>query len=350
MKSLTEKYLKKLVFDPNHIATLRSLGEYKGKQEIFSRQSPEGLWILKNLAIIESTESSNRLEGIVASHKRIRDIVLKAAKPIGRSEQEITGYRDALGLIHESAKKLTFNTRTIRQLHEIIYRYLPERGGGWKEKDNLIIERFPDGTERVRFHPLSASLTPTAMEKVVKDHEKAVEEGRDPLVIIPLTILDFLCIHPFKDGNGRVARLITLLLLYHAGYEVGRYISLERIFEESRENYYNTLEKASQGWHEGKHNAIPWLTYFWGALLRAYKEFEQRVGKVVTGRGAKTEQIVIAVNRKIGPFAISDIEDACPGISRDMIRYVLRKMRDEGKLRVTGIGRNAKWIKVEETD
>ena len=183
------------------------------------------------------------------------------------------------------------------------------------------------------------------MELLVERYKDFEKESRDPIIIIPLTVFDFLSIHPFQDGNGRMARLLTLLLLYHTGYEVGRFISLERIFEETKKSYYETLEISSQNWHEGKHDIYPWLTYFWGTLIRAYKEFEERVGVVKTGRGAKTEQIKLAVQRKVGPFAISDIENECPGITRDMIRHVLHQLRDEGLIHSTGVGRGAKWVK-----
>lgn len=349
MNSLTTKYLEKLKFSPIHIASLRALGEYKGKQDLFDSRAPEALASLRSLAMVESTISSNRLEGIVVGGGRARDIVFKSAKPKGRPEQEVAGYRDALTLVHESAKDLPFTTDVIKRLHAVICKYTPEGGGDWKKEDNVILERRPNGTTRVRFKPVPAALTSDAMEKLVEKHKRAIDDGWDPLVVIPLTIFDFLCVHPFKDGNGRVARLLTLLLLYYAGYNVGRYISLERIIEESKESYYETLEKSSQGWHEGKHDVLPWLTYLWGTLLRAYKEFEERVGTVTTGRGAKTEQIELTVKRKVGPFAISDIENDCPGISRDLIRHVLRKLRDEGKIRSTGIGRGAKWVKVEDS-
>jgi len=163
--------------------------------------------------------------------------------------------------------------------------------------------------------------------------------------VIPATILDFLCIHPFRDGNGRTARLLTLLLLYHFDYQVGRYISLERIFEESKESYYETLEKCSQGWHQGKHHLMPWMTYFWGVLLRAYREFEGRVGTLTMGKGSKAQHIGITIKNMMGPFSISDIERACPSVSRDTIRLVLRQLRDEGVIVPQGKGRSAKWIR-----
>ncbi len=348
MNSLSRDYLEKIKFDSTHAASLRVIGEFKGKQELFNRQSPEALESMKSLAVIESTESSNRLEGIVADRGRVQAIVKKSTTPRGRSEQEIAGYRDALALIHESWGALPFTINVIKQLHSVMYRYLPEAGGKWKEEDNVIIEKYRDGRTRVRFQPVPAKDVPEAMKLLIERYNDAVRDGKEAIVIIPLVIFDFLCIHPFKDGNGRMARLLTLLLLYQSGYHVGKYISIERIYEENKESYYETLEKSSQGWHEKNHDIMPWLSYFWGILIRAYKEFEERVGTITTGWGSKTEQIMLAVKRKIGPFAISDIEKECPGISRDMIRHILHEMRDEGKIRSTGIGRNAKWVLVSE--
>lgn len=192
--------------------------------------------------------------------------------------------------------------------------------------------------------PSNAFETPRAMENLILHYQKSIHEWNvEPLVVIPAVILDFLCIHPFHDGNGRSARLLTLLLLYHFDYQVGRYISLERIFEESKESYYETLEKSSYGWHQGKHDLMPWLTYFWGVIVRAYKEFEQRVGTLKT-QGSKAQHIRMTVESMVGPFAISDIERACPSVSRDTIRLVLRQLRDEEVIISQGKGRNAKWI------
>jgi Fic family protein len=346
MHSLRPKLLQRLQFDSNQASTLKTIGEYKGKQELFSQQTPETLELLIKAAIIESNESSNRLEGIVASEGRIEALVLKSSTPQNRSEQEIAGYRDALALIHESWKYMDFSVNIILQIHALIYRYLPNQGGRWKMTDNEIIETLADGSKRVRFKAVGAVSTPHAMQDLIAGYQDAIHNHHiEPLVIVPLAILDFLCIHPFSDGNGRVARLLTLLLLYQFDYRVGRYISLERIFEESKETYYETLEKSSRHWHDGKHDPHPWMNYFWGTLLRAYREFEERVGTIRTGKGSKTEQIKQAVGRRLGPFAISDIESDCPGISRDMIRIVLRQLRDEKVIVRQGKGRGAKWIK-----
>lgn len=349
MYSLTTTYLKDLTFTSEQVSTLRSLGEYLGKQALFFKQSPETLNTLKMVAKIESSESSNRLEGIELPHKKIEELVIKNTAPKNRSEQEIAGYRDALNLIHESAEYMPFTPNVILQLHGVLCRYMSNPGGRWKATDNEITEEYPDGTRRIRFVPTKAYLTPGAMDELTKNYSIAVEQHiQDSLVLIPLAILDFLCIHPFTDGNGRMSRLLTLKLLYQFNYQVGRFISLERIFEDSKETYYETLEKSSKNWHAGEHDVKPWLNYFWGALLRAYREFEERVGVITNNKGSKTELIRSAINRRTVPFSLSDIESDCPGISRDMIRKVLRLMRDEGVLIASSGGRGALWQKVQK--
>lgn len=349
MHSLAPAFLSSLRFDGLQMATLRTIGEYQGKQQLFFTQSPEVLSGLRQIAVIESTESSNRLEGVVVPKDRLKSLVIKNATPKSRSEQEVAGYRDALALIHESAEHMRLTENMILQLHAMLYRYMPQPGGQWKATNNDIVEKHPDGSVRVRFRPVAAHLTPMAMQELVGGYDTAASQHlADPLVLVPLCILDFLCIHPFPDGNGRVARLLTLLLLYQCDYAVGRYISLERIFEESKESYYETLEASSQGWHEGRHDVRPWLNYFWGALLRAYKEFEERVGTIERGRGSKSERVRNEVLKRTVPFSISDIENACPGISRDMVRLVLRAMKAEGVISPMGKGRGAKWQRIAQ--
>lgn len=349
MHSLSPDMLMRMRFDAQQMATLRALGEYQGKQRLYVAQAPEILSGLRQVAVVESTESSNRLEGVVVAPSRLKSLVLKNAAPRNRSEQEVAGYRDALALIHESAAHMPFSQSVVLQLHGMLYRYMPEfgkyAGGRWKATNNDIVERHPDGGTRVRFRPVAAHLTPMAMHDLGTRYGEALDQHlADPLVLVPLVILDFLCIHPFPDGNGRMARLLTLQLLYHFDYAVGRYISLERIFEESKESYYGTLEASSQGWHEAAHDTAPWLNCFWGALLRAYKEFEERVGTFERGRGNKGERVRAQVHKRMLPFAISEIEAACPGVSRDMVRLVLRAMKAEGLIASTGKGRGAKWV------
>lgn len=353
MSSFDPIFINSLGFTGSHLSILRKLGEYRGKQDLFSKKSKEALEVLKQHAIIESVESSNRLEQITAPHKRIKGLVTKSTVPKDRPEQEIAGYRDALSLIHTSYEHMEVSVNIIKQLHTKLYHYLSEDGGKFKPADNKIVERDAKGNVvRERFTPVSAIQTPQAMEQLCRKYKELINIHEiDPLVLFPLLILDFLCIHPFKDGNGRISRLLTLLVLNRHGYEVGKYISLERIFEQSKEGYYNTLKESSQNWHEAKHDPFPWMEYFWGVILRAYKEFEEKIDtikKTMSVRGSKTEQIKSAIKKKIGPFVISDIEKECPHVGRDMIRNVLRQLRDEGKIKSQGIGRGAKWIIVRD--
>ena len=344
MNSLSQKYLSNLSFTADQVSALRSLGECRGRQTLFDRQRPEVLQKLRTVATIESIDSSNRLEGITAPRARIKDLVLHNTNPRNRSEQEIAGYRDALELIHESRTDMPVTVNVIRQLHNRVYAHLGEEGGHWKSIDNDIVERDANGQiVRVRFHAVSAVATSYAMDSLLDGYVIAERDRQEALVLIPLFVLDFLCIHPFRDGNGRVARLITLLLLYHFNYEIGRYISLERIFEKTKESYYETLEASSRGWHESEHDVHPWLNYFWGVLQRAYNEFEDRVGHIGTGRGSKSQQVRDAVVRKLGSFAISELERECPGVSKETIRNVLKLMRDEGHVEMRGRGRGARW-------
>ena len=346
MHSLSPAYLEALRFSASELKSIQALAEYRGRQELFARQSPQVLESLRQVAMIESDESSNRLEGITAPRERILALIQENTAPQNRSEQEIAGYRDALNLIHGNHADLPVSVDTVRRFHELMMQYTTEPGGRWKTRDNVIIERHEDGSRRVRFRPTSATETPQAMAKLVNRYDDAVRlDGREPLVLIPLVVLDFLCVHPFDDGNGRASRLLTLLLLYRHGYEVGRYISLDRIFEQTKQSYYDTLERCSQGWHNEAHDSLPWVNYFWGVMLAAYKDYEQRVGALRTGRGAKGDQVRQAVERKLGPFRAADIEAECPGVSHEWVRRVLREMRDEGRIEFRGKGPGARWVK-----
>lgn len=342
MPSLQPPFLAKLSFGAVEISTIHRLGEARGRQDLFVRQFPKQLDTLRTHAVVESAESSNRIEGVVAQPGRVADLVVHRTEPRNRSEQEIAGYRDALQLIHESHADIPFSVNVVLQLHQTLYRYQPGVGGRWKRTDNQIVERDAEGgIVRVRFDPTPAVVTPQAMDDLATTYHQAIAGSlADPLVLLPLAVLDFLCVHPFTDGNGRVARLLSLLLLYHFDYRVGRYISLERIIEEARETYYEALERSSRRWHESGHDAHPWLGYFWGVLIRAYDEFEVRVE---TLKGSKTDQVRAAVARRVGPFGIADLEHDCPGVSRDMVRHVLRQMRTEALVLVEGRGPGAKW-------
>ncbi|ABM59352.1 Fic family protein [Verminephrobacter eiseniae] len=344
MPSLSPDYLARLRFDGQQLAMLRALGEHRGKQQFHLAQPPEVLSDLRQIAVAESAAASNRLEGVVVGAQRLKSLLHKNAAPRSRSEQEVAGYRDALGWIHDSGAQRPFSEAGILQLHGILCRYRAQPGGHWKSAADDIIERRAEGNARIRWRPVAAHRAPMVLSDMVARHRSALDRHwADPLVLVPLAILDFFCIHPFPDGNGRMARLLTLQLLSHCGYAVGRFISLERIFEEAKAGYGETLQASAQGWHEDRHDVAPWLNYFWRALLRAYGEFEERVGSIVRGRGAKGERVRAEILARHRPFSISGIEAACPGISRDMVRVVLRSMKAQGLIAPTGKGRGAKW-------
>lgn len=349
MHSLNPAFMGRLRFSTRQTSWLAALSEARGRQDLYIRQRPEVLESLRQVAVIESSESSNRLEGITAPRERIEALVLRPTAPRDRSEQEIAGYRDALALIHESHANMPFSVNVLLQLHQIVYRYHPVAGGRFKPTDNEIVERSADGAVlRVRFKPTPAFQTPTAMQTLVDHYRDAMLHGEvAALVAVPLAVLDFLCVHPFSDGNGRVGRLLTALLLYHNGFALSRYISLERIIEESKASYYETLEASSQGWHEGAHDPHPWIDYFWGMLLRASREFEDRVARSADGPMNKSDLARAAALRQSGPFTASDVERECPGVSPELVRLVMRQLRDEGLIALQGRGRGARWLRVD---
>jgi Fic family protein len=324
---------------------LADLGESRGEQELFTRQSPQRLRVLREHALIESAVSSNRIEGIEIDKARVGTIVFGTPMLRDRNEEEVRGYREALRLIHEDASRLPINEETVLKLHQLARGEIWD-AGQFKDKDGDIIERYADGTSRIRFKTVPAAETPAFMGKLVDFWEQSLDERwTHPLIALAGFNLDFLCIHPFRDGNGRVSRLLMLLQCYHLGYEVGRYISLERIIEQNKERYYETLEESSTGWHDGKHNPWPYVNYVLFIMKTAYREFEERLGNTQSPRGAKTEMIEAAVNAMIGEFTLNQLEHACPGVSRDMIRLVLRGLQKAGRVECLGRGPGAAWRK-----
>lgn len=322
---------------------LADLGEARGKQDLFTKQSPQRLKVLREHALIESAVSSNRIEGVEVDQSRIKAILLGKGALRDRDEEEVRGYRDALKLIHERNAKLPVSEQTVQELHRLARGRIGD-AGQYKSQDSDIIERLPGGRTRVRFKTVPAARTPESMTELLGLWQDCLRDGWvHPLVAMAAMNLDFLCIHPFRDGNGRVSRLLLLLQGYHLGYEVGRYISLERLIEENKERYYETLEQSSQGWHEGKHDPWPYVHYLLYVLKSACREFEERVGQVKSPRGAKTELIESAVAAFSGNFTLSDLERACPGISRDMVRRVLRDLQKAGKVECLGRGPGAAW-------
>lgn len=329
---------------------LSDLGEFRGKQELYTKQSPQRLKVLREHALIESAVSSNRIEGVSVEASRIRE-VLVSPKPLfrDRDEEEVRGYRDALAWIHAQANEIAVSEATIKQLHAAARGQIWD-AGKYKEKDGDIIERYPDGRERVRFRTVRAADTSRYMSALVSEWDTALDARWAPsLILLAAFNLDFLCIHPFRDGNGRVSRLLWLLQSYRLGYEVGRYISLERLVEQSKDRYYETLEQSSHGWHEGKHDPWPYVNYVLSIVKTAYREFEERVGEIKAPRGSKRELVLASIGRLTNPpgkaFTISELEQSCPGVSRDMVRRVLREQQTQGALLCEGRGPGAIWKK-----
>ncbi len=327
---------------------LADLGEARGKQELFTRQSPQRLKALREHALIESAVSSNRIEGVEVDKSRIATIVF--GKPLlrDRDEEEVRGYRQALTLIHEHGAKLPVSEETILNLHRLTRGELWD-AGKYKEKDGDIIEKFPDGRSRIRFKTITAADTPARMKELVELFNDAIKERKiPPLLLLAAFNLDFLCIHPFHDGNGRVSRLLLLLQCYHLGFEVGRYISLERLIEQNKERYYETLEQSSQGWHEGKHDPWPYINYILFIIKTAYREFEERLGQLQSPKGEKTSLVLHAIGKTPGPFRIAELHNECPNVSVDMIRRVMKKLKANGQIECLGRGQNAQWRKTSK--
>jgi Fic family protein len=322
---------------------LADISESRGKQELFTRQSPQKLKVLRDHALIESAVSSNRIEGVVAEQARIATIVFGKARLRDRSEEEIRGYRDALRMIHEEGPKLRVSEHSIRELHRLSRASLGD-AGRYKQTDSDIIETFPDGRQRVRFKTVPPAKTPGCMKETIRLwNEQLASRQVHPLILLAAMNLDFLCIHPFRDGNGRVSRLLLLLQCYHLGFEVGRYISLERVIEENKDRYYETLEQSSLGWHEGRHDPWPFINYVMFVLKTAYREFEERVGQIASPRGAKAEMVLTAIRAQTGAFRLVDIERACPGVGREWIRRLLADLKEAGKASCLGKGPAARW-------
>ena len=332
--------------NPEIVRALTALYEYKGKQLLYLEARPDALESLREFAKIQSTDASNRIEGIFTSEKRLSEIVANHAKPRNRNEQEIAGYRDALALIHESHDYMAVTPNVIMQLHSMLHRHSGYSfAGRWKDSDNAIVERAVDGSERVRFRPVPAIATPLAMEQLCSEYNRAVKEGvLDPLVLIPRFILDFTCIHPFTDGNGRMSRLLTLLLLYRAGFVVGKYVSVEGEINRTKDTYYEALQLSSQGWAEGANDYAPFTSYTLGVVLAAYKDFESRVDRVVGNGMSKPDRVEKALRVKVGKVTKSDIVRECPDISLTTIERTLHDLLKQGRIEKIGGGRATAYV------
>ena len=330
---------------PDIVSALVAASEARGRQEAFMRRRPDDLESLRQIALVQSVESSNAIEDIHAPPKRIKELVADKATPQNRSEAEIAGYRLVLDTIHANALNIPFEPKYVEQLHGYMARFTGDSTAGkWKKLDNEVQERRPDGTVKIRFRPVDAVDVDAAMTEL---HDRLNAERTagtyNHLLLTAAYVFDFLVIHPFRDGNGRMSRLLTLWLLYLADFQVGRYISLEKLIEDSKETYYDALASSTAGWHEGKHDLQPWLRYFLGIIIAAYKEFEERTS-ILSGRGAKRARIERFIKTSLSnEFTVGDLRNASPGASDSYITRILIDLKERGIIERIGAGRGSKW-------
>ncbi len=343
MLSLDPKKLAEMSIPVATSWLLGSCMEARGKQDLWIRQKPEVLKVLREQAIIQSVESSNRIEGVTIPADRLRPVVMGKAKPRNRSEEELAGYRQALDWIFSRKRRVSIIPEVFQRLHSFAQGGLSGDAGKWKKRNNEIIEILPNGERKVRFVPTSVKDTPKTMEALCRNYREACNDERvPPLLIVAIFVFDLLCIHPFRDGNGRISRLATTLLLQTHGFHVARYVSLERLIEESKEDYYAILADCSLGWHEGKNEIVPWWNYFLSVLRRAYREFECQV-ESTKARPAKSDLVRQTVLAQLEQFSLGDLATQLPAASPQLIKKVLAELKNQGKIRLIGRGRGARW-------
>lgn len=332
---------------PEVVSILTRLHECRGRQELFIEAEADVLTALLEVAKIQSTGASNRIEGIYTTDERLNAIVRDKVKPRNRNEEEISGYRDVLATIHESYEYIAPRPNNILQLHRDLYSFSSSAVGGvYKNSDNIIAEKHADGTETVRFRPVPAYQTADAILNLCTRYNEAIEAGTyDPLLLMPVFILDFLCIHPFNDGNGRMSRLLTLLLLYRAGFIVGKYISIEMLIEKSKDSYYEALQASSQNWHENGNDYFPFLKYMLGVVVKAYNEFEDRVEHLRHRKMSKADRIKDLIEKTPGKISKKEIAQACPDISVTTIERTLAELVASGIIEKVGVGRATAYVK-----
>ena len=341
MRKFNYKELVERTWDKEVLNYVGLIHEYKGRQQLYLEQKPEELDKLVELAKIQSTEASNEIEGIRTTNTRLKQLMADKTTPKNRDENEILGYRYALNLVHESFDYIPIRSNFILQLHKEMYQFMDvSYGGKFKDVPNEINMVHPDGRKEVIFKPLEPFETPEAINRLCEEYNDAITKYNiDPLIVIPIFIHDFLCVHPFNDGNGRMSRLLTTLLLYKNGYTVGKYISLEKKIQITKNEYYNALSQSSKSWLENDNDDTPFVKYLLGTILAAYRDFESRVN-IVSKKMSAFEIVEQAVNNKIGKFTKSDIMEMCPEIGRASVENALKKLCDEGKLEKHGGGRS----------
>ena len=346
MRNYNYKNKWQKLLTPEVVSLLTQIHEYKGEQTLFIEAKADTLTQLVEIAKIQSTEASNKIEGIYTSDERLKSLVSNKTTPRTRNEQEIAGYRDVLSTIHESHDFIPVKPSIILQLHRDLYKFSGKSiGGSYKGSDNVIAEEDSEGNQFVRFQPVPAWETPAAIDAICDAFDEILAQtDADPLLVIPMFILDFLCIHPFNDGNGRMSRLLTLLLLYRAGYIVGKYISIEKLIEQTKDTYYEALQNSSAYWHEGENDYIPFVQYTLGAIVAAYREFSTRVKSLATNNMSKPERIRELIKDTLGKITKTEIMEKCPDISQVTVQRALNDLVTSGEVLKIGGGRYTAYM------
>lgn len=348
MRNFNYSKIKDIKWDSEILSLVASIYRYQGKQELYLKQRPNELEKLIDIAKIQSTESSNEIEGIVTTSVRLKQLLEEKTTPRNRNEQEIVGYRDVLDIIHENFDVIPISRNYILQMHKILYSHMNNPlAGKTKNVQNYISATYPDGHSEVLFTPLSPFETPGALDLICDEYNRVIGNFEvEPIIMIPIFIHDFLCIHPFNDGNGRLSRLLTTLLLYKNGFYVGRYISLESLIAKDKAAYYEALNKAGMNWQNGNEDVVPFIKYLLKIVLAAYKAFDNRFS-IVENKLSAIEMVRKATSQKIGRFTKQDIRELCPSLSISSIEGSLRKLVEEGELRREGVGRSTKYIRLK---
>ena len=348
VRNFDYKQVPEQLLTPEIVQMIASIHEHKGRQELFLEANIDELKTLLEVALIQSTGASNRIEGIYTSDKRLEELVSQKAEPRNRSEQEIAGYREVLATIHESYEYIVPRPNMILQLHRDLYSYSQSsKGGNYKNSDNVIAETDAEGYQKARFIPVPAFQTAEAVEELCNQFLEAWETERiDRLLLIPMFVLDFLCIHPFNDGNGRMSRLLTLLLFYKAGYIVGKYVSMEMLIEKTKETYYEALQDSTTGWHENENSYEPFTKYYLGIILKAYNEFEGRVEHLKNRSLSKPERIKLIIEQKVGKITKKEIMELCPDISKVTIERTLTDLVKSGYIAKVGAGPSTAYVRI----
>lgn len=348
MRTFNYSSIAGMKWDSEILGYIAAIYKEAGKQEQYLKQRPEELEKLVEIAKIQSTEASNAIEGIVTTNTRIRQLVEEKTTPKNRDEQEIAGYRDVLSIIHESFDVIPITRNYILQLHKIMYSHMNNpMAGRTKNVQNYISATYPDGHTEILFTPLAPYETPEALDRICEEYNRVIGNLElEPLIAIPVFIHDFLCIHPFNDGNGRMSRLLTTLLLYRSGFYVGKYISLEAKIAKNKDLYYDVLSQSQHGWHEGKEDVVPFIKYILGTILAAYKDFEDRFS-IVEKKLPAIDMVRLATRNKIGRFTKQDIRELCPSLSVSSIEGALRKLVASGELKREGAGKSTSYVRMK---